>query len=80
MTASHHLLQKLTVSNQTLDEAVEIALDNHALGAKLTGGGRGGCLVVLAKDLQSAKQIQEKLISYGMKRTWLQELGVYQNV
>ena len=80
MTASHHLLQKLTVSNQTLDEAVEIALDNHALGAKLTGGGRGGCLIVLAKDLQSAKQIQEKLISYGMKRTWLQGLGVYQNV
>ena len=80
MTASHHLLQKLTVSNQTLDEAVEIALDNHALGAKLTGGGRGGCLIVLAKDLQSAKQIQEKLISYGMKRTWLQGLGVFKNV
>lgn len=80
MTASHHLLQKLTVSNQTLDEAVEIALDNHALGAKLTGGGRGGCLIVLAKDLQNAKQIQEKLISYGMKRTWLQGLGVFKNV
>lgn len=80
MTASHHLLQKLIVSNQTLDEAVEIALDNHALGAKLTGGGRGGCLIVLAKDLQNAKQIQEKLISYGMKRTWLQGLGVFKNV
>lgn len=80
MTASHHLLQRLTVSNQTLDEAVEIALDNHALGAKLTGGGRGGCLIVLAKDLQNAKQIQEKLISYGMKRTWLQGLGVFKNV
>lgn len=80
MTASHHLLQKLTVSNQTLDEAVEIALDNHALGAKLTGGGRGGCLIVLAKDLQNAKQIQEKLISYGMERTWLQGLGVFKNV
>lgn len=80
MTASHHLLQKLTVSNQPLDEAVEIALDNHALGAKLTGGGRGGCLIVLAKDLQNAKQIQEKLISYGMKRTWLQGLGVFKNV
>lgn len=80
MTASHHLLQKLTVSNQTLDEAVEIALDNHALGAKLTGGGRGGCLIVLAKDLQNAKQIQEKLISYGIKRTWLQGLGVFKNV
>lgn len=80
MTASHHLLQRLTVSNQTLDEAVEIALDNHALGAKLTGGGRGGCLIVLAKDLQNAKQIQEKLISYGMERTWLQGLGVFKNV
>ena len=80
MTASHRLLQKLTVSNHTLDQAVELALTHHALGAKLTGGGRGGCLIVLAKDLQNARFIQEKLISYGMKRTWLQGLGVYQNV
>lgn len=80
MTASHRLLQKLTVSNHTLDQAVELALNHHALGAKLTGGGRGGCLIVLAKDLQNARFIQEKLISYGMKRTWLQGLGVYQNV
>lgn len=80
MTASHRLLQKLTVSNHTLDQAVELALNHHALGAKLTGGGRGGCLIVLAKDLQNARFIQEKLISYGMKRTWLQRLGVYQNV
>ncbi|MGK4109609.1 mevalonate kinase [Enterococcus cecorum] len=80
MTASHRLLQKLTVSNHTLDQAVELVLNHHALGAKLTGGGRGGCLIVLAKDLQNARFIQEKLISYGMKRTWLQGLGVYQNV
>ncbi|CAI3432445.1 mevalonate kinase [Enterococcus cecorum] len=80
MTASHRLLQKLTVSNHTLDQAVELALNHHALGAKLTGGGRGGCLIVLAKDLQNARFIQEKLINYGMKRTWLQGLGVYQNV
>ena len=80
MTASHRLLQKLTVSNHTLDQAVELALNHHALGAKLTGGGRGGCLIVLAKDLQNARFIQEKLISYGMKRTWLQGLGDYQNV
>lgn len=80
MTASHRLLQKLTVSNHTLDQAVELALNHHALGAKLTGGGRGGCLIVLAKDLQNARFIQEKLISYGMNRTWLQGLGVYQNV
>ena len=80
MTASHRLLQKLTVSNHTLDQAVELALNHHALGAKLTGGGRGGCLIVLAKDLRNARFIQEKLISYGMKRTWLQGLGVYQNV
>lgn len=80
MTASHRLLQKLTVSNHTLDQAVELALNHHALGAKLTGGGRGGCLIVLAKDLQNARFIQKKLISYGMKRTWLQGLGVYQNV
>ena len=41
---------------------------------------RGNALRLLAKDLQNARFIQEKLISYGMKRTWLQGLGVYQNV
>ena len=54
MNQAHQLLASLTVSNQTLDRLAQAARQAGALGAKLTGGGRGGCLIALAKDKESA--------------------------
>jgi mevalonate kinase len=48
MTANHALLQKLTVSSPELDRLVEADLAAGAWGAKLSGGGRGGCMIALA--------------------------------
>ncbi len=42
-------LRQLDVSEPTLDKLIELALQNGALGAKLTGGGRGGCFICLVK-------------------------------
>lgn len=51
MTRSHRLLRKIQVSNDKLDDFVEIALRSGAYGAKLSGGGLGGCMIILsAKD------------------------------
>lgn len=47
MTENHRHLAWFDVSSPKLDRIVEIALKNGALGAKLTGGGRGGCAVLL---------------------------------
>jgi diphosphomevalonate decarboxylase len=50
MTQAQHLLKLLTVSHPQIDDLVEQALAVGALGAKLTGGGRGGCVIALCQD------------------------------
>lgn len=48
MNENHSLLQRLTVSSDRLDGLVEAARKAGALGAKLSGGGRGGNMIALA--------------------------------
>ncbi len=55
-----------------------MATQNGALGAKLTGGGKGGWTIALAADYSTAKKITTALTNQGAKATWIQELGVYQ--
>ena len=57
MNQNHKLLQDITVSSEVNDKLVEIAIDNGALGAKLTGTGRGGLVIALTKN----EEIQEKI-------------------
>lgn len=80
MTAAHEDLKQLTVSNERLDELIALSLSHGALGAKLTGGGRGGCFLVLCKDAKDASHIQTQLKNAGVKDTWMQGLGVYEHV
>ncbi|HPI99436.1 MAG TPA: mevalonate kinase [Enterococcus sp.] len=80
MTQAQHYLQQLTVSNDTLDSCIKLALAEGALGAKLTGGGRGGCFLVLCDTKLKAEVIAKKLKAHGAKDIWLQGLGVYQHV
>ncbi|EMB68582.1 mevalonate kinase [Streptococcus mutans] len=75
MNQAHQLLASLTVSNQTLDRLAQAARQAGALGAKLTGGGRGGCLIALAKDKESAEKIARTLLEQGSKQAWCQYLG-----
>lgn len=80
MTQAQTALQSLGVSNQQLDDYITLSLNNGALGAKLTGGGRGGCLIVLTKDRKNAETISRLLKASGAKATWIQGLGAYQYV
>lgn len=75
MTLSHDCLKQLNVSNEALDHLVETALKQKALGAKLTGGGRGGCMIALAKTAKQAKRIAHKLMENGAVETWIHALG-----
>lgn len=54
MNENHRLLQEIGVSSKELDLLVDLARKQGAFGAKLTGGGGGGCMVALTpgKDLQ----------------------------
>lgn len=67
MNENHSLLQQIGVSCKELDTLVKIARDNGALGAKLTGTGRGGNMVALTpgKDLQ--EKVAKAIESAGFK-------------
>lgn len=75
MQEAQHYLQKLGVSEETLDYFIRISMAHGALGAKLTGGGRGGCMIALANDKDSAQKIAEALEEAGAYKTWIQFLG-----
>ncbi|ALS02969.1 mevalonate kinase [Enterococcus silesiacus] len=76
MNQAQEQLKALTVSNDQLDQLVAAALENGALGAKLTGGGRGGCMIALADSKAHAEKIAAALEKAGAKATWIQSLGV----
>ncbi|MBY8985575.1 MAG: mevalonate kinase [Candidatus Lokiarchaeota archaeon] len=57
MNQNHKLLQEITVSGKINDKLVEIALKNGAIGAKMTGTGRGGLVIALA----SSEDIQNRI-------------------
>lgn len=75
MSRAHVLLQKLGVSDPSLDKLVSLAQSHGALGAKLTGGGRGGCMIALVKTEQKAQELARILAQAGAKQTWIQYLG-----
>lgn len=71
------LLTGLGVTGVELDRLISVAMAAGALGAKLTGGGLGGCVLALAEDDRAAR-VQEALVGAGatmvstvMTRTWL---------
>ena len=64
MNENHELLQEMGVSSAILDQLVQAALDAGALGAKLSGGGRGGNMIALA-TAESEEQISKALQKSG---------------
>ncbi len=73
MDHNHELLQEMTVSSPELDCLVTAAKDAGALGAKLSGGGRGGNMIALVDQLK-AESVASALISAGAKRTIITEI------
>ncbi|KRG14941.1 mevalonate kinase [Virgibacillus soli] len=70
MDAAHNELKKLGVSDTELDHLVQIAKERGALGAKLTGGGKGGCMIALASSLEHAKDLAGALLQNGAAQAW----------
>ncbi|MBI5952203.1 MAG: mevalonate kinase [Chloroflexi bacterium] len=59
MTENHKLLVEMDMSHEILDHLCKLALENGALGAKVTGGGRGGYMIALTPG----KELQDKVAS-----------------
>ncbi|WEG72654.1 mevalonate kinase [Vagococcus intermedius] len=75
LTNTHSLLSQLGATSPELEQLVTCALASGALGAKLTGGGGGGCMIALAKNTTEAKHIAQNLTQIGAKSTWLYEMS-----
>lgn len=75
MDQAQVLLSKLTVSSEKLDYLIRVAKESGALGAKLTGGGRGGCMIALFDDKKKALKARETLMEEGAVNSWITYLG-----
>ncbi|WP_040213971.1 mevalonate kinase [Clostridium polynesiense] len=60
----------LGVSDNGLNALIDTARSQGALGAKLTGGGLGGCIIALADNLEKAKVISKALMKAGALESW----------
>lgn len=74
MNQNHKLLQEITVSGETNDKLVEIALNHGALGAKMTGTGRGGLVIALAENDVVQKNIANAIEVEGYN-AWKTMIG-----
>lgn len=65
MDKAHNLLNKLGVCHEKNNDVVAICQKNGAIGAKLTGGGDGGCCIALCEEKSTATNIQKILKEKG---------------
>ncbi|MFW9973767.1 MAG: mevalonate kinase [Candidatus Thorarchaeota archaeon] len=76
MNKNHRLLQQLTVSCKELDNLVNVARENGAIGAKMTGTGRGGNMIALAPDKATMRKIADALEKSGAAGVWTTSFGL----
>lgn len=75
MNAAQAILEELTVSDASLEKLIRVALQNGAAGAKLTGGGRGGCMVALVSSKKQAESLVKALHEAGASEEWIFTIG-----
>ena len=74
LTKAHGNLKEIGVSSPEADALVETALQHGALGAKMSGGGLGGCIIALVADYHQAQDLAERLEEKGAVQTWIESL------
>ena len=74
MNRNHALLQTLTVSSSELDRLVEAARKAGALGAKLSGSGRGGNMIALVEP-ELSETVSLALKEAGAKHTIITQIS-----
>ena len=74
LTKAHGNPKEIGVSSLEADALVETALQHGALGAKMSGGGLGGCIIALVADYHQAQDLAERLEEKGAVQTWIESL------
>lgn len=74
MDQNHALLQEMTVSSAELDRLVSAARKAGALGAKMSGGGRGGNMIALV-TADRAQDVSRSLQEAGARNTIITQVS-----
>jgi mevalonate kinase len=74
MILNQKLLVTLLLSTTRLEEMCQVAQDAGALGAKLTGGGGGGCMIALCENDDAAQRVKAALEERGYE-AFIAEVG-----
>ena len=75
MNENHRLLQEIGVSSPELDAMVHLARESGALGAKLTGTGKGGYMVALTPGRELQNRVANEIARHG-SQALLTQIGV----
>ena len=75
MNENHRLLQEIGVSSPELDTMVQLARESGALGAKLTGTGKGGYMVALTPGRELQNRVANEIARHGAQAL-LTQIGV----
>ena len=67
MSENHKILVEMEMSHEILDHLCKMSLDHGALGAKVTGGGRGGYMVALTPGLKLQDTVASAFEREGYK-------------
>lgn len=70
MNQNHALLQELTVSCPELDDLVDAARHAGAIGAKMSGTGRGGLMMALTPTVELQQTVAAALTAAGAPQVW----------
>lgn len=65
MSLNHELLKSINISHPFIDQQLSVSMKMGALGGKITGGGLGGCFIVLTTT-QKEMEIKDYYESQGL--------------
>ena len=74
MTNANDELKKIGVTIEKTEIFVKKALENGASGAKISGGGLGGCVIALCKSQKIVKNVKKILIESGAVNIWIEKI------
>ena len=74
MIAANTELGKLNITIEKTELFVKTAIENGAAGAKISGGGLGGCVIALAENLEIMEKVKDGFTKCGAENIWVEKI------
>ena len=74
MTVANTELGKLNITIEKTELFVKTAIENGAAGAKISGGGLGGCVIALAENLEIMEKVKDGFTKCGAENIWVEKI------